>query len=76
MLAYGAGIAIAYLLTRSFVFGASEKGPVREMSWFVLVNVLGVLQTLTVSIVLAWYGPLCFEQTPSSGPTKRVSRGC
>jgi putative flippase GtrA len=55
VLAYCAGIATAYLLTRSFVFGASEKGPVREISWFVLVNVLGVLQTLVVSIGLAWY---------------------
>jgi len=55
VLAYCIGIATAYLLSRLFVFGASAKGPVRELSWFVGVNVFGVLQTLVVSIVLAWY---------------------
>ena len=55
VLAYCAGIATAYLLSRLFVFGASEKGPFREITWFVGVNILGVLQTLAVSVVLAWY---------------------
>jgi putative flippase GtrA len=53
--AYCIGIVTAYLLSRLFVFGASEKGPFREVTWFVGVNILGVLQTLAVSVALAWY---------------------
>ena len=55
VIAYCIGMATAYILSRIFVFGASEKGAAREVWWFVLVNVLAVLQTLAVSIVLAWY---------------------
>jgi len=55
VLAYCVGILTAYLLSRSFVFGISGKGAFRELTWFVGVNILGVLQTLAVSVVLAWY---------------------
>lgn len=54
VLAYIVGMATAYILNRLYVFGAGRRGYAREIYYFVLVNVLAVLQTLAVSLLLAW----------------------
>jgi putative flippase GtrA len=55
VLAYLIGMATAYILSRKYVFGAGRRGYAREIYYFTLVNVLAVLQTLAVSLLLAWF---------------------
>jgi putative flippase GtrA len=55
MVAYLIGMVTAYLLNRIMVFGAGDRGVSGEVVWFVIVNALAVLQTLIVSVGLAWY---------------------
>lgn len=58
VLAYIVGMAVAFLLMRSYVFNARGKAPARQMVIFVAVNLLALLQTLLVSIALArWVLP-------------------
>jgi putative flippase GtrA len=55
VLAYLAGMVAGFMLMRGSVFRSSGKRLEREVGAFVIVNVLAVLQTLTVSLVLAYY---------------------
>jgi putative flippase GtrA len=58
VLAYVVGMAVAFLLMRSYVFNASSKPPARQVAIFAAVNLLALLQTLLVSIALArWVLP-------------------
>ena len=58
VLAYVVGMAVAFLLMRSYVFNASGKPPARQIAIFAAVNLLALLQTLLVSIALArWVLP-------------------
>jgi putative flippase GtrA len=54
VIAYVIGMATAYGLNLRLVFGRGDRGMPVEMTWFVIVNVLAVVQTLVVSIALAW----------------------
>ena len=53
ILAYLSGMATAYLLFRRKVFVANGGATHREVSYFVLVNLLGLAQTWVISMVLA-----------------------
>lgn len=56
--AYVAGIGTAFCLNRSFVFRESSNSLRTQASWFLLVNLAGLAQTLLVSMVLArWLLP-------------------
>jgi putative flippase GtrA len=55
VIAYGIGMATAYILFRALVFGKAGHGVRREVLMFVVVNILAVGQVLLVSVVLAWY---------------------
>jgi putative flippase GtrA len=55
VLAYVTGMAVAYLLNRTLVFGPSDRGIPGEMLAFAVVNLLAVGQTLAVSLGLAYY---------------------
>lgn len=58
-LAFPVGLATAFLLNRRFVFRGAVNPVHRQASWFVIVNLAGLVQTLLVSIVLArWLLPL------------------
>lgn len=57
-LAYCVGMVIAFSLNRWLVFAESTNTLRTQMTFFVLVNILGLAQTLVVSIVLAnWVLP-------------------
>lgn len=55
ILAYLTGMITAFLLVRFFVFTESRQSLQRSAGFFVLVNVAAVLQTWTVSMLLAYY---------------------
>jgi putative flippase GtrA len=50
--AYGIGMAVAYTLNRKFVFSQRKAPNVGEVGRFVIVNFIGVLQTLAVSLLM------------------------
>ena len=57
-LAYLVGMLVAFLLMRGHVFDASSGPLAPQVSKFVGVNVLAVLQTLAISLLLArWLLP-------------------
>jgi putative flippase GtrA len=53
VLAYGVGIVTAFLLNRRWVFEPSGRSWRSEMRWFLLINLLGVAQTVLVAWLLA-----------------------
>ena len=55
VLAYLVGMITAFLLMRGQVFGTRGKRLSSEITAFVVVNVLAVLQTLVVSLAIAYY---------------------
>lgn len=58
LLAYVAGMTTAFLLARQFVFKDGKQALHHSAMYFVLVNVVAVLQTWTVSVGLAtWVLP-------------------
>jgi len=61
ILAYLVGMATAFLLNRTYVFKDADKPLASQVTWFVAVNALALLQTLLVSllfshIVFPWMG--------------------
>ena len=57
-LAYLVGMVVAFLLMRGQVFNARNGSLVQQVTKFVGVNVLAVLQTLVISLLLArWLLP-------------------
>lgn len=55
LLAYLTGMLTAFVLARVFVFTDSEQSVQRSALWFVLVNLIAVLQTWAISLLLAFY---------------------
>ncbi|HEX6590872.1 MAG TPA: GtrA family protein [Moraxellaceae bacterium] len=55
ILAYLVGMLTAFLLARAFVFKHSTQQLHRSAFFFVVVNLIAVLQTWLVSMVLAYY---------------------
>lgn len=54
-LAYLSGMVTAFILARLFVFQGSQQALHHSAMFFVLVNVLAVLQTWLISFALAYY---------------------
>ena len=55
VLAYLTGMVTAFVLARYFVFTDSELSIQRSALWFVVVNMVAVIQTWVISILLAYY---------------------
>ncbi len=55
ILAYLVGMCVAFVLMRGHVFEAREKSLTPQIVNFVLVNVFAVLQTLIISVILAYW---------------------
>ena len=55
VLAYLTGMVTAFVLARLFVFTDSEQSVQRSALWFMLVNLIAVLQTWAISMLLAYY---------------------
>lgn len=53
--AYMVGMVVAFILFRRFVFPASPRPIERQIKFFVLVNIAGVIQVWFVSIGLVYY---------------------
>jgi putative flippase GtrA len=53
VLAFGLGMAVAFVLNRQFVFSGSTNRLHQQALWFVAVNMLALVQTLLVSLLLA-----------------------
>lgn len=58
ILAYLLGMATAFCLNRLYVFRETTTALHHQMAWFVVVNMLAVLQTLAISLLLVrWLLP-------------------
>jgi putative flippase GtrA len=55
LLAYITGMITAFVLAKLFVFKASQQSIRRSAAFFILVNLVAVLQTWTISMGLAYY---------------------
>lgn len=55
VLAYLTGMVTAFVLARYFVFTDSELSIQRSALWFVVVNMVAVIQTWVISMLLAYY---------------------
>ena len=55
VLAYLVGMVTAFLLNRRFVFTGAGNALRQQVTWFTIINLLAVAQTLLVSVALAWY---------------------
>jgi putative flippase GtrA len=55
VLAYVTGMITAFLIARAFVFPGGKNSTARSATFFVIVNALAVLQTWSISLVLAGY---------------------
>ncbi len=67
ILAYLTGMVTAFVLARVFVFKQSSQSVQRSALFFVLVNVIAVVQTWAISMGLAYYG------LPALGVTRWVT---
>jgi putative flippase GtrA len=56
ILAYCSGMLTAYVLSKLFVFSSSQHHAIKEMLYFILVNIIAVIQTWGVSMFLFLYG--------------------
>ena len=55
VLAYLTGMVTAFVLARHFVFTESNQSMQRSALWFVVVNIVAVMQTWVISMLLAYY---------------------
>lgn len=55
VLAYLTGMVTAFILAKLFVFKDTEQSVHRSAMFFVLVNIVAVLQTWGISLVLAFH---------------------
>jgi putative flippase GtrA len=55
VLAYVTGMITAFVLTKIFVFKASQQSIHRSAALFILVNMIAILQTWATSVGLAYY---------------------
>lgn len=55
ILAYLTGMVTAFVLARLFVFKESRQSVHRSATFFILVNMVAVLQTWAISMGLAYY---------------------
>ncbi|WP_321947703.1 GtrA family protein [Paraburkholderia sp. J10-1] len=55
VVAYITGMIVAYVLAKIFVFKGSTQSTHRSVFFFVVVNLIAILQTWAVSIVLTYY---------------------
>lgn len=55
LLAYATGMIASFILAKLFVFKESQQTFTRSIIFFILVNLIGMLQTLLISLLLAYY---------------------
>ncbi len=55
IIAYIIGMITAYVLSKFLVFSPSGKHPLKEFSYFAIVNGVAIIQVWVISVVLAEY---------------------
>jgi putative flippase GtrA len=55
VIAFGFGVLTAFVLNRLFVFKGSKQAIHHQVTWFLVVNLIGLAQTFVVSVLLAQY---------------------
>ena len=67
LLAFMTGLTVGFLLSKRYVFTTSSNSVAHEMGWFVLINLLGLVQTWGLSVYLVELLPQysVFGQNPS-----------
>jgi len=55
IIAYCVGMLTAFILNRLFVFQPEINRLHKQAAWFIAVNIAALLQTLIISVVLAYY---------------------
>lgn len=55
ILAYITGMITAFILSKLFVFSESQQSVHKSAMFFVIVNLVAILQTFLVSMALAYY---------------------
>lgn len=55
VIAYVIGMITAYVLTKFLVFAPSGKHPLREFTYFAIVNAVAIIQVWLISVGLAEY---------------------
>ena len=53
VLAFASGLTVGYFLNKRFVFTHSKNSVPKEMMWFLVINLLALVQTWGLSIYLA-----------------------
>jgi len=53
VIAFLIGLGVAFVLNRKFVFAGASSRLRQQLFWFVVVNLIGLAQTLAVSLFLA-----------------------
>lgn len=56
IVSYLLGFGVAYFLFRHYAFPSTQNNYKRELFYFVMVNILGIIQTCLISIALFDYG--------------------
>lgn len=51
--AFMTGLTVGYLLNKLYVFTTSANSPAREITWFVVINLLALAQTWGLSVYLS-----------------------
>ncbi|MCE0723013.1 GtrA family protein [Legionella resiliens] len=55
LLAYITGMVVSFILVKFFVFKTSQQTLTRSIIYFILINLIGMSQTLLVSLLFAHY---------------------
>jgi putative flippase GtrA len=66
MLAFIVGLTTGFLLMKAFVFSGGAAPPARQASYFVLVNLVGLVITIVVSISVAKLASLVLSDAKAS----------
>ncbi len=53
VLAFASGLTVGYFLNKRFVFTRSKNSVPKEMMWFLVINLLALVQTWGLSVYLA-----------------------
>jgi putative flippase GtrA len=66
VLAFIVGLITAFLLMRAFVFSTGVAPPAQQASYFVLVNLVGLVITVVVSVAVAKLASFVLSNTRAS----------
>jgi putative flippase GtrA len=63
VLAFFVGLITGFVMMRAFVFSGRSNAPTRQASYYLLVNLVGLVLTVVVSVAVAKLAALIFRDT-------------